>query len=637
MLLRYPLSHLLLRLRGLSLAMLCLLVAACGPEKPAEPAKATLTINDWFDLKYEEELQQSPVSMAFQGRKDRNNEIDAFTYAAFLEQLAWKKQSVTELQGQYDYATLTPSEQVSFDLWVYQYEQMALAEQFFYDGLTFDQMNGLQSFIPTFLINYHKVDSAADIEAYIARLKAVAPRVDEALAVARKSSALGVTTPGFAIDGVLKQSAAIITGAPFLPVPTEHDSTTVDSTTVDSTTVDSALWADIKQEINTLLEAGSITQAQAETLQTQAKTALVEHFQPAYQRVVEWAKAEQDKVPAISSGIGSQPNGPAYYQYRVANQTTTTMSADEIHQIGLDEVARIRLEMESIMQEVNFEGDLAAFFEHVRNGEWNYFPDTDEGRQAYIEGASRAIAHMKSELPNFFGILPKADLIVKRVEAFRERDGAAQHYHPGTPDGSRPGVYYAHLSDMTSMPKNQVEAIAYHEGLPGHHMQISIAQELQDIPKFRTQARFTAYSEGWALYTEVLAREIPGAYPDPYTRFGQMSSEIWRAVRLVVDTGLHSKGWTEQQAIDYFMANAPVPLESVTSEIQRYIVMPGQALSYKIGMMKILDLRQKAQVALGDKFDIRGFHDTVLGSGALPLPILERQVDRWIAAVLAEA
>jgi uncharacterized protein (DUF885 family) len=190
---------------------------------------------------------------------------------------------------------------------------------------------------------------------------------------------------------------------------------------------------------------------------------------------------------------------------------------------------------------------------------------------------------------------------------------------------------------MTAMPKNQVEAIAYHEGIPGHHMQISIAQELQNLPKFRTQAGATAYTEGWALYTEVLAREIPGAYPDPYTRFGQMTSEIWRAVRLVVDTGLHSKGWTEQEAIDYFMANTPEPLESVTSEIQRYIVMPGQALSYKIGMMKIMALRQRAELALGERFDIRGFHDTVLGSGALPLPILERQVDRWIASVQNQA
>ena len=221
------------------------------------------------------------------------------------------------------------------------------------------------------------------------------------------------------------------------------------------------------------------------------------------------------------------------------------------------------------------------------------------------------------------------------MERFRERDGAAQHYYPGTPDGTRPGTYYAHLSDMTAMPKNQLEVIAYHEGLPGHHMQISIAQELKDIPKFRTQAGFTAYSEGWALYSEALATEIPGTYQDPYNRFGQLTSEIWRAIRLVVDTGLHSKGWTEQEAIDFFMENSPEPLESVVSEIQRYIVMPGQATSYKIGMLKIQELRKRAEESLGEKFSLKTFHDKILGGGALPLPLLEKVIDRWIERTLS--
>ena len=228
-------------------------------------------------------------------------------------------------------------------------------------------------------------------------------------------------------------------------------------------------------------------------------------------------------------------------------------------------------------------------------------------------------------------MLPKADLVVKRVEPFREQDGAAQHYYPGTPDGSRPGTYYAHLSDMTAMPINQLEVIAYHEGNPGHHMQISIAQELESVPTFRTQAGFTAYSEGWALYAEILAKEM-GAYEDPYADFGRLTSEMWRAVRLVVDTGIHAKGWTEQQAIDYFASNTPEPLESITSEVRRYFVLPGQATSYKVGMLKILALREKAETALGEKFDIREFHDTVLGGGALPLAVLERRIDTWIAA-----
>ena len=386
----------------------------------------------------------------------------------------------------------------------------------------------------------------------------------------------------------------------------------------------------MRQEVQTLLEAGTIDSSAAEQLTAQAKDALINYFQPAYENIIQWAENEKDRAPDVSTGVGGQSGGAAYYTYRLRNQTTTDLTADEIHQIGLDEVARLRKDMEAIKEKVGFVGSLQAFFQHVRDGDWNYYPDTDEGRQAYIDDATAAIDGIKAELPNYFGLLPQADLIVKRVEPFRERDGAAQHYYPGTPDGSRPGIYYAHLSDMTAMPKNQLEVIAYHEGLPGHHMQISIAQELKGVPLFRTQARFTAYSEGWGLYSEYLAKEMPGTYLDPYQDFGRLTGEIWRAIRLVVDTGLHAKGWTEQEAIDYFAANSPEPLESITSEIQRYIVMPGQATSYKIGMLKILELRAQAKKALGVNFDIRAFHDVILGGGALPLPLLERKVLRWI-------
>ena len=614
-----------LRITTLLTFLIAVFVSGCdnnptptSPEAGAVP-EAQLAINEWFDARYEEELQFSPINLTFLGRKERNDELGSFSYDAFAKELAWKKQTVEELKRLYDYQSLSPAEQVSYDIWVYQYERMAESEKFFYSGLTFDQMNGIQSFVPTFLINFHRVENADDLRAYIARINDVAPRMREALDIATKSSSGGTITPVFALDGVIEQTQAVITGAPFNANAAE----------------DSDIWADIKQEANTLVESDAMTQETADALLAEAKEALTTQFQPAYESIVEWAENEKDKAPKISTGIGDQPNGAAYYKHRLATQTTTDLTADEIHQIGLDEIARLRNDMLAIMQEVKFDGDLAAFFNHVRDGEWNYYPDTDAGREAYITDATAAIDNIKSKLPEFFGLLPKADLVVKRVEAFRERDGAAQHYYPGTPDGSRPGIYYAHLSDMAAMPKNQLEVIAYHEGLPGHHMQISIAQELEDVPKFRTQAGFTAYSEGWGLYSEVLAREIPGTYIDPYNRFGQLTSEIWRAIRLVVDTGLHAKGWTEQQAIDYFMQNSPEPLESVTSEIQRYIVMPGQATSYKIGMLKIQQLREKAQASLGAKFDIRAFHDTVLGGGALPLPVLERVVDQWIESVKA--
>ena len=264
--------------------------------------------------------------------------------------------------------------------------------------------------------------------------------------------------------------------------------------------------------------------------------------------------------------------------------------------------------MVAIKNEVGFKGDLPAFFAELRDNKDDpryYYPNTDEGRQAYIKDATAAIDKIKAVLPKYFGILPKADLVVRRVEPFREQPGAAQHYFPSTPDGSRPGVYYAHLSDMKAMPKHELEVIAYHEGLPGHHMQIAIAQELISVPTFRRQAGFTAYSEGWGLYSEWLAREMPGTYQDPYSRFGRLGSEIWRAIRLVVDTGLHAKGWSEEQAVQYFLANSATTEAQARSEIRRYMVLPGQATSYKIGMLKIQELRRKAETALGARFDIR--------------------------------
>src|SRR5690606_5486867 len=269
---------------------------------------------------------------------------------------------------------------------------------------------------------------------------------------------------------------------------------------------------------------------------------------------------------------------------------------------GLSEVARLRGELEKVKAQVGFEGDLQAFFRHVQGDPARLFPNDDAGRKAYIDEATRVIGNIEAHLPEYFGLLPKADLVVKRVEPFREQPGAAQHYYPGTPDGSRPGIYYAHLVDMTAMPKTELEVIAYHEGLPGHHMQISIAQELSGVPTFRTQAFDTAYAEGWGLYSEWLAKEMPGTYKTPYAEYGRLMSEMWRAIRLVVDTGLHAKGWTEQQAVDYFRANSSVPDAAIRSEVQRYLVNPGQATAYKIGMIRIQELRANAEAELGEKF-----------------------------------
>lgn len=619
---------------AVSALALGLALAACAPnpttaalnkQAAAESVEETSArLNAWFDAKYEEQLQFSPVQMTFLGRKDKYDQIDCFTFACADEQLAWLKAATDELKASFDYNALTPADQDSYDLWVYQYERAAAGVQYRNNGFVFDQMNGLQSFAPTFLMQFHAVTEESDARALIARYTATAKGLRDALAIAKENAAKGVHAPKFAYEGVIDQSKKIITGAPFTDGP------------------DSAIFADFKSDVKGLVDGGKITPEVAATLTSEAEAALKGDFLAVYNEIIAFATEDMANSPdpAGAQGANLQPNGEAYYNFLLAGQTTTTMTADEIHNLGLQEVARIQAEMEAIKTEVGFTGTLKEFFTSIRDdkdNEQHYYPDTDEGREAYIADATAAINNIKTKLPDYFGILPKADLVVKRVEAFREQPGAAQHYYPGTPDGSRPGIYYAHLSDMKAMPKGELEVIAYHEGLPGHHMQISIAQELTSVPKFRTQAGFTAYSEGWGLYSEKLASEMPGTFEDPYSDFGRLGSEIWRAIRLVVDTGLHSKGWTEDQAVQYFLDNSAITEAQARSEVQRYIVMPGQATAYKIGMIRIQQLRAKAEAELGDKFDIRAFHDTVLGGGALPLDVLSRKVDQWILGVKAEA
>lgn len=569
-------------------------------------------LNAWFEAKYEEQLQFSPISLAYLGRKDQSDRFDDMSIEAEDKQLAWYVATLEEMERTFDYDALDPATKLSYDLWKYDVERSREAAAWRGYSYIFTQMQGQHTFLPTFMINIHRVDTRDDMAAYIARVGQFDRVLSQLVDRARSNAANGVRPPYFAYESVIEEAKKLIGGAPF------------------GAGADTALWSDGKAKIAALVEKDAITEAEAEQLRAQLETALKTSYKAGYDKLIAFMEADAVNAAKVATGVGALENGLAFYNHRLKASTTTDLTADQIHQIGLDEIARIRGEMEAIRQEVGFEGDLQAFFKHIETADWNFYPDTDEGRQAYIDDATAAIENIERELPNYFGLLPKADLVVKRVEPFREQDGAAQHYQSGTPDGSRPGVYYAHLSDMTAMPKNQLEVIAYHEGLPGHHMQISIAQELEGLPLFRTQYGLSAYSEGWGLYSEVLAKEMPNTYQDPYSRFGQLSSEIWRAIRLVVDTGLHSKGWTEQQAIEFFQANSPEPLESIRSEVRRYIVWPGQATSYKIGMLKIQELRAKAEAALGADFDIKAFHDVVLGGGALPLDLLEQRIDQWI-------
>ena len=586
--------------------------AASGEVPDAAQLSETERFNAWMDERYEEMLQFSPIMLTYLGRKDRYDEFDDISEESAREQTAWRVQTVEDMRANFDYDALTEVGKESWDLWVFETEEAVADLDFMYHGYLFGELGGPEGQFPTFLINLHRVDTEEDLQAYISRIGGVARAMEQVTAMGVTAAEQGIRPPQFAFETAIDRATNVITGLPF------------------NGDVDSPVFADAKRKIAALTEAGVISQASADEYMQAVNDALLEAFQPAYAAYVAWLEAEMVNADEVPQGVSALPNGQAYYNHQLAGYTTLGMTAEEVHQLGLQEVARIRDEMEAIRNEVGFEGDLVEFFEFIRTDPQFYFSNTDEGREAYLAETREYLSEIDAKLPEWFGRLPKAGLEVKRVEDFREIDGGAQHYMPGTPDGSRAGVYYVHMSDMSAYSKTDMETVAYHEASPGHHMQISIAQELDDVPIFRTQANFSVYSEGWALYAEKLAKEM-GQFKDPYNDFGRLTAEMWRAIRLVVDTGLHAKGWTQEQAVQYFFDNSAIPEGAVRSEVRRYITTPGQATSYKIGMLKIEELRASAEAELGDQFDIRGFHDVVLDGGALPMPLLELRVNNWIA------
>ena len=347
---------------------------------------------------------------------------------------------------------------------------------------------------------------------------------------------------------------------------------------------------------------------------------------PAYQRFGRFLKAEYVPKGRKEPGASALPNGDAYYAYRVRQSTTLNKSAAEIHQIGLDEVKRDETEMLAIVKKLGF-SDLKSFSAALKTNSKEH----PTSKQALLDAYKGYIAQMQPKLPSLFGTLPKAQLEVIAVPSYIEKDQAAAYYDQGSPDGKRPGRVDINTYNFAERSLAPVEAVSYHEGIPGHHLQISIAQELTGLPEFRKQSYYTAYTEGWALYSERLGKEI-GFYQDPYSDYGRLETDIWRAIRLVVDTGVHSKHWTRQQMVDYFHEHSAIDETNIQAEVDRYIAWPGQALGYKMGQLKILELRARAQKELGQKFDLKAFHDAVLDSGALPLDVLEQRVDAWIAS-----
>jgi uncharacterized protein (DUF885 family) len=596
---------------GSVLAML----VACAPQKPAAPtaaeiAKASAALTAYLDAEFEKELALSPLWLTVMGRKEQYDKLDEFSDAQIDKELEWRRGSVAGMKARFDPAKLDEESRTSFDMWAQGLDRDETEARYRRTPYIFVK-DGPHAVLPLFLINYHRVDDPSDMQAYVSRLNSVARVLDQLTEMAKLAAAEGNRAPRFAYDQAIQESKNVITGAPF------------------GAGADSALWADAKAKIKALRDAGKVTAAEASALQDAASKALLESVKPGYQRLIDWLVADRVNTSELATGASELKDGVNFYNALLEIQTTTKMTSDEIHQLGLSEVSRIRGELEKLKTRLGFNGTVQEFFVFMRTAPQFHLPNTDAGRAQYLKMAEDYLAAMKAKLPDYFGLLPKADLVVKRVEAFREEAGGAQHYSSSAPDGSRPAVFYAHLSDMKAMPTYELESVAYHEGLPGHHLQIAIGQELTGIAQFRTQYQYTAFVEGWGLYAEALGKDM-GFYTDPYSDYGRLSNEVWRAIRLVVDTGIHAKGWSEEQAVQYFMNNSSIPEAAIRSEVRRYFVFPAQATTYKIGMLKIQQLRALAQQQLGDSFTMRGFHDTVLSGGAQPLPVLEDRVRRWI-------
>jgi uncharacterized protein (DUF885 family) len=600
--------------------LVAMMLVSCGKtaDEPASPVVNAPPISaeqqrleDFFAATWEADLARYPASASYLGIKDQQDQWNDVSESFQLESLELARQRLAFLEG-IDTSRLSPARQLSYRLYRLDLERTLAGAAFRHHRYVIHQFRGPHTSPISLLVNVHTIDSEQDAEDYIARLNNLPDYFDGVIEQIQIRMDKGLYLVDWMIPQIVASADNVLVGAPF-----------------DQSGSPSVIWADF----NDKLAALKVEPAIAEQLREAAREAMLTAVKPAYKRLIAAVQSQQAAAPQ-EDGVWRFPDGDAFYANRLRDFTTTNLTPEAIHQAGLANVERLHREMRSVMAELGEEGELSVFLDQVRNDESLRYDNTEAGRLAYLDAARTAIDRMAERLPDYFGLLPQSDLIVKRVEAYREQSAGKAFYQSPPPDGSRPGIYYANLYDMNSMPTTDLEALAFHEGLPGHHLQLSIAAELGDVPDFQRHTRFTAFSEGWGLYSEYLAKEM-GFYQDPYSNFGRLAMELWRAARLVVDTGLHYKQWTREQAVDYLIANTPNAEYDCQRAIERYIAMPGQATAYMIGKLRIVELREMAEDALGEAFDIRAFHDTVLGSGAVPLDQLETNVQALIQRTLA--
>lgn len=570
-------------------------------------------LNEWFNKVFDESVSRSPVWQSYLGIKTDYDKWDDNSEARLLKELNITKENLAYLKSNFNYNNLDEQTKLSYDLYVSEAEKEIENFEFRHYDYPVNQMFGTHSWIPSFLIDIHTIQSEKEALDYIARINGVQKVIETLIDNLKIRELQSIIAPKFVFSLVLSDCENLLKGKPF-DNKSKH-----------------AIYEDFESKVNKL---DTLSEERKKQLIAQAEQALQQSFKPAYEKLISYLKTLEKKANN-DAGVWKFKNGEKFYNTKLANTTTTNLTGDEIFETGMKEVTRIHNEMRDIMKKVNFSSNnLKDFFKFMETDAQFYYPQTDEGKAQCLKDNQKIIDDMKARLSELFNTFPKAELIVKAVEPYREQTAGEAFYQSPAPDGSRSGVYYINLFDMKQMPKYQLEALAYHEAIPGHHMQLSIQQELQGLPEFRTLGGgYTAYVEGWGLYSELVPKEI-GFYQDPYSDFGRLAMELWRACRLVVDVGIHQKRWTREEGIRFYEENTPASEGECIKMVERHIVMPSQATAYKVGQMKILALREQAKSKLNDKFNIREFHDVVLKNGALPLDVLEKLVHRWVESKL---
>jgi len=540
------------------------------------------------------------------GIRGHNAELDDRSQASADQQFAKLKADLATLRS-YDRDSMTEAEKLNYDMLEWFMAHQAEGEKWRYHDYPVNQLFGVQSMLPRFMVNTHQLKDKTDAEQYISRLQQFDRVFGQVVEDLNIRAAKGVVPPRFVLEKVLNEVQGFTSGAAEQQLLYTHFTTAI-------------------------AKIEGLTEADRASLTTQVKAAIEQSVLPGYQKLTGYL-SDTVATATTDDGVWKLPQGDQYYAYALKQHTTTDLTPEQIHQMGLDEVARIQQEMLTILQAQGISGDNVAQMMTALGDDPRFlYPDSNEGRQQILADYKTIIADIETKLTPAFNIRPKAAMDVQRVPEFAEKTSPGAYYNPPAMDGSRPGVFFANLYDIRATPKFGMKTLAVHEGMPGHHFQIAIQQELKGLPTFRNILPFTVYAEGWALYTEQLMVELGLYKDDPFGDLGRLQAELFRAIRLVVDTGIHHKRWSREQAIAYMSGNAGMAKSDVESEIERYIVMPGQACAYKVGMMKLLELRSKAQQELGDKFKLTDFHDVVLQNGSMPLAILERVVEQYIAA-----